>query len=119
MATAPTSATGCSDRTMVSNTVNNYGAWQFPEKLIPLIILNALEGKPLPVYGDGSNQRDWLFRSDDGQQHREQLRRLAVPGEADPADHPERAGGQAFARLWRRLQPARLAVQIGRWSATP
>jgi dTDP-glucose 4,6-dehydratase len=50
--------------TMVSNTVNNYGAWQFPEKLIPLTILNALEGKPLPVYGDGSNRRDWLFVDD-------------------------------------------------------
>ena len=50
--------------TIVSNTVNNYGAWQFPEKLIPLTILNAFEGKPLPVYGDGSNQRDWLFVDD-------------------------------------------------------
>ncbi|MCW3473524.1 dTDP-glucose 4,6-dehydratase [Limobrevibacterium gyesilva] len=50
--------------TIVSNTVNNYGPWQFPEKLIPLVTLNALEGKPLPVYGDGSNQRDWLFVDD-------------------------------------------------------
>ncbi|WP_284943895.1 dTDP-glucose 4,6-dehydratase [Acidisoma cladoniae] len=48
----------------VSNTTNNYGIWQFPEKLIPLVLLNALEGKPLPVYGDGSNQRDWLFVED-------------------------------------------------------
>jgi dTDP-glucose 4,6-dehydratase len=48
----------------VSNTVNNYGPWQFPEKLIPLVTLNALEGKPLPVYGDGSNKRDWLFVED-------------------------------------------------------
>ena len=50
--------------TLVSNTTNNYGPWQFPEKLIPLVMLNALEGKPLPVYGDGSNQRDWLFVED-------------------------------------------------------
>jgi dTDP-glucose 4,6-dehydratase len=50
--------------TLVSNTCNNYGPWQFPEKLIPLVTLNALEGKPLPVYGDGSNQRDWLFVDD-------------------------------------------------------
>ncbi|MBV9782365.1 MAG: dTDP-glucose 4,6-dehydratase [Acidisphaera sp.] len=50
--------------TMVSNTTNNYGPWQFPEKLIPLVTLNALEGKPLPVYGDGSNRRDWLFVED-------------------------------------------------------
>jgi dTDP-glucose 4,6-dehydratase len=49
---------------LVSNTTNNYGPWQFPEKLIPLIILNALEGRELPVYGDGSNQRDWLFVED-------------------------------------------------------
>jgi dTDP-glucose 4,6-dehydratase len=50
--------------TIVSNTCNNYGPWQFPEKLIPLVTLNALEGKPLPVYGDGSNQRDWIFVED-------------------------------------------------------
>ena len=48
----------------VTNTTNNYGPWQFPEKLIPLVTLNALEGRPLPVYGDGSNQRDWLFVDD-------------------------------------------------------
>lgn len=50
--------------TIVSNTVNNYGPWQFPEKLIPLVTINALEGKTLPVYGDGSNRRDWLFVED-------------------------------------------------------
>ena len=48
----------------ISNCSNNYGPYQFPEKLIPLIILNALEGKPLPVYGDGRNVRDWLFVND-------------------------------------------------------
>jgi dTDP-glucose 4,6-dehydratase len=53
--------------TLVSNTTNNYGLWQFPEKLIPLVTLNALEGKTLPVYGDGSNQRDWLFVEDHAQ----------------------------------------------------
>ncbi len=50
--------------TIVSNTCNNYGPWQFPEKLIPLVLLNALEGRTLPVYGDGSNQRDWIFVED-------------------------------------------------------
>ncbi len=50
--------------TLTTNCSNNYGPRQFPEKLIPLIILNALEGKPLPVYGDGSNIRDWLYVED-------------------------------------------------------
>jgi dTDP-glucose 4,6-dehydratase len=49
---------------LTTNCSNNYGPFQFPEKLIPLMILNALEGKPLPVYGDGSNVRDWLFVED-------------------------------------------------------
>jgi dTDP-glucose 4,6-dehydratase len=49
---------------MVSNCSNNYGPYHFPEKLIPLVILNALDRKPLPVYGDGSNIRDWLFVED-------------------------------------------------------
>ncbi|PVE21378.1 dTDP-glucose 4,6-dehydratase [Microvirga sp. KLBC 81] len=50
--------------TLVTNCSNNYGPYHFPEKLIPLIILNALEGKPLPVYGKGENVRDWLFVDD-------------------------------------------------------
>ncbi len=49
---------------LVTNCSNNYGPYQFPEKLLPLMILNALEGKPLPVYGDGRNVRDWLFVED-------------------------------------------------------
>jgi len=48
----------------ISNCSNNYGPYQFPEKLIPLIVLNALEGKQLPVYGDGKNIRDWLYVED-------------------------------------------------------
>ena len=50
--------------TLITNCSNNYGPYQFPEKLIPLMILNALEGKPLPVYGDGMNVRDWLYVED-------------------------------------------------------
>lgn len=50
--------------TMVTNCSNNYGPYHFPEKLIPLMILNALDGKPLPVYGDGMQIRDWLFVED-------------------------------------------------------
>jgi dTDP-glucose 4,6-dehydratase len=49
---------------LITNCSNNYGPYQFPEKLIPLMILNALDGKPLPVYGDGQNIRDWLFVED-------------------------------------------------------
>jgi len=48
-------------QTLTTNCSNNYGPFQFPEKLIPLMILNALEGKPLPIYGDGQNIRDWLY----------------------------------------------------------
>jgi dTDP-glucose 4,6-dehydratase len=50
--------------TLTTNCSNNYGPRQFPEKLIPLVILNALLGKPLPVYGDGKNVRDWLYVGD-------------------------------------------------------
>jgi dTDP-glucose 4,6-dehydratase len=49
---------------LTTNCSNNYGPFQFPEKLIPLIIHNALSGKPLPIYGDGSNIRDWLYVTD-------------------------------------------------------
>ncbi len=50
--------------TLTTNCSNNYGPFQFPEKLIPLMILNAVEGKPMPIYGDGNNIRDWLFVED-------------------------------------------------------
>ena len=49
---------------LLTNCSNNYGPFHFPEKLIPVVILNALAGKPLPIYGDGSNVRDWLFVED-------------------------------------------------------
>ncbi len=64
----------------VTNTTNNYGFWHFPEKLIPLVTINAIEGRELPVYGDGSNVRDWLFVED----HARALVRAVetgVPGE--------------------------------------
>ncbi len=50
--------------TLITNCSNNYGPYQFPEKLIPLVILGAIEGKPLPIYGDGKNIRDWLYVED-------------------------------------------------------
>jgi dTDP-glucose 4,6-dehydratase len=62
--------------TLITNCSNNYGPFQFPEKLIPLAILNALEGKPIPVYGDGLNVRDWLYVGD----HCEALRTVLAGG---------------------------------------
>lgn len=50
--------------TIITNCSNNYGPYQFPEKMVPLMILNALEGRPLPIYGDGGNIRDWLYVED-------------------------------------------------------
>jgi dTDP-glucose 4,6-dehydratase len=66
--------------TLTTNCSNNYGPFQFPEKLIPLVLLNALEGKPLPVYGDGKNIRDWLYVVDHCAGIRTVLRR-GMPGE--------------------------------------
>jgi len=62
--------------TIVTNCSNNYGPFQFPEKLIPLMILNALNGKKLPVYGDGQQIRDWLFVED----HARALYKVAIEG---------------------------------------
>ncbi|MDK1312543.1 dTDP-glucose 4,6-dehydratase [Pseudoalteromonas ardens] len=62
---------------VITNCSNNYGPFHFPEKLIPLMILNALDGKPLPVYGDGQQIRDWLFVED----HARALYLVATQGE--------------------------------------
>jgi dTDP-glucose 4,6-dehydratase len=61
---------------LTTNCSNNYGPWQFPEKLIPLIIANALGGKPLPIYGDGLQVRDWLYVGD----HCSAIRRVLEAG---------------------------------------
>ncbi|CAI0883586.1 dTDP-glucose 4,6-dehydratase [Serratia quinivorans] len=63
--------------TIVTNCSNNYGPYHFPEKLIPLIILNALDGKPLPVYGNGAQIRDWLYVED----HARALYKVVTEGE--------------------------------------
>ena len=66
--------------TLLTNCSNNYGPYQFPEKLVPLMVMNALDGKPLPIYGDGQNRRDWLHVND----HCDAILRVlaaAVPGE--------------------------------------
>ncbi|WP_421710958.1 dTDP-glucose 4,6-dehydratase [Alcanivorax sp.] len=62
--------------TLITNCSNNYGPYHFPEKLIPLMILNALEGKPLPVYGQGTQVRDWLYVED----HARALYKVATEG---------------------------------------
>ncbi|PWC14636.1 dTDP-glucose 4,6-dehydratase [Brenneria corticis] len=62
--------------TIITNCSNNYGPYHFPEKLIPLVILNAVAGKPLPVYGDGAQIRDWLFVED----HARALYKVATQG---------------------------------------
>ena len=62
---------------IISNCSNNYGPYQFPEKLIPLVILNALEGKPLPIYGRGDQIRDWLYVED----HARALYKVVSEGE--------------------------------------
>jgi dTDP-glucose 4,6-dehydratase len=63
---------------LITNCSNNYGPFQFPEKLIPLMILNAIQGRPLPIYGDGGNIRDWLYVED----HCAGLLRVLEKGEA-------------------------------------
>ncbi len=62
--------------TLTTNCSNNYGPYQFPEKLIPLVIANALAGKPLPIYGDGLNIRDWLYVGD----HCDAIRQVLLRG---------------------------------------
>ena len=78
---------------IICNSSNNYGPYQFPEKLIPLAILNALDGVPVPVYGDGSNIRDWLFVEDfaDGL--------LKVLGRGRPGERYNFGGGAECSNL--------------------
>jgi dTDP-glucose 4,6-dehydratase len=68
---------------LITNCSNNYGPYQFPEKLIPLVICNALEGKALPLYGTGENVRDWLYVAD----HVRALRRVLEAGEPGRTYH--------------------------------
>ena len=80
--------------TLITNCSNNYGPYQFPEKLIPLMILNALEGKPLPVYGDGQNIRDWLFVED----HCRAIDQVLDQGQ--PGETYNVGGGAEKTNLW-------------------
>jgi dTDP-glucose 4,6-dehydratase len=89
---------------IVTNCSNNYGPFQYPEKLIPLMILNALEGKPLPVYGDGGNVRDWLYVED----HCEALWTAATRGRAgekyNVGGNSERTNLQVVKTICRKLE---------------
>lgn len=69
---------------VVTNCSNNYGPYHFPEKLIPLVILNALHGKPLPVYGDGSQVRDWLYVEDHARALYKVLMEVTCPPDLPP-----------------------------------
>ena len=85
--------------TLVTNTCNNFGPYQFPEKLIPLMTLNAIEGKPLPIYGDGMQVRDWLFVEDHCRALRLVLDR-AIPGQTyNIGTHCERTNLEVVGRL--------------------
>lgn len=104
---------------VLTNCSNNYGPYQFPEKLIPLVILNAIEGKPLPVYGDGGQVRDWLYVED----HARALYRVlqhGVLGETyNVGGHSERTNLQVvegICTLLEELRPQR-PRGIGRYSA--
>src|ERR1700687_2254614 len=93
---------------VISNCSNNYGPFHFPEKLIPLIIINAMHGRPLPVYGDGSNIRDWLFVEDHARALHTVLKR-GQPGEKyNIGGRNERQNIDVVRRICRildRLQP--------------
>jgi dTDP-glucose 4,6-dehydratase len=89
--------------TLVTNCSNNYGPYHFPEKLIPLVILNARAGKPLPIYGKGDNVRDWLFVDDHARALRLVLEK-GVPGETyNIGGHNERTNLEVVQDICRLL----------------
>jgi dTDP-glucose 4,6-dehydratase len=93
--------------TLVTNCSNNYGPYHFPEKLIPLVILNAKAGKPLPIYGRGDNVRDWLFVDDHARALRLVLEQ-GVPGETyNIGGHNERTNLEVVREICRLLDEMR------------
>jgi dTDP-glucose 4,6-dehydratase len=80
--------------TLITNCSNNYGPYQFPEKLLPFMILNALEGKALPIYGDGQNIRDWLYVED----HCRAIEHVLAHGE--PGETYAVGGNAEHTNLW-------------------
>ena len=91
---------------LLTNCSNNYGPYQFPEKLIPLMILNAVEGKPLPIYGDGGNVRDWLYVEDHCEGVLLALRRGAPGGRYNIGGGNERTNVEVVDALCAALEEA-------------
>ena len=105
--------------TLITNCSNNYGPYHFPEKLIPLVILNCLDGKPLPVYGTGANVRDWLYVDD----HVKALclvNTLGVAGETyNVGGHNERTNLEVVktvCSILDELKPVAVGLPYGRYS---
>lgn len=101
--------------TLVTNCSNNYGPYHFPEKLIPHVILNALHGKPLPVYGNGQQVRDWLYVDDHARALVEVLERGAVGETYNIGGHNEQRNidvVEAICALLEELAPARKATGL-------
>ena len=99
--------------TLTTNCSNNYGPFQFPEKLIPLMILNAVEGKPLPVYGDGRNVRDWLYVGDHCRAIMDVLDRGRVGEVYNIGGNSERRNLEVVERLCEILDELRPDAAIG------
>ena len=98
---------------VLSNCSNNYGPFHFPEKLIPLVILNALEGRPLPVYGKGENVRDWLFVEDHAAALEAVLTRGRPAESYNVGGHAERTNLQVVEAICDALD-ARVPLEDGR-----
>ncbi|MEE9586507.1 MAG: dTDP-glucose 4,6-dehydratase [Hyphomicrobiaceae bacterium] len=88
---------------LISNCSNNYGPYHFPEKLIPLVILNALDGRELPIYGDGSNVRDWLYVDDHARALELVVRDGAVGETYNVGGRNERSNLEVVSRICRLL----------------
>ena len=97
--------------TLLTNCSNNYGPYQFPEKLIPLMILNAAEGRPLPIYGDGGNVRDWLYVDDHCRGIRLVLEKGQPGGRYNLGGGNERTNLQVVDRLCEVMEKVRPATE--------
>jgi dTDP-glucose 4,6-dehydratase len=95
---------------IITRASNNYGPYQFPEKLIPLMVLNAVEGKPLPIYGDGGNVRDWIYVEDHCRGVLEVLRRGRPGGKYNLGGRSERTNLEIVDAICEALEGERPAA---------